>query len=88
MPGDGQNDNMLDGKEGVVHDSAVVNGVAVMPRRSRRNTGVASLLVALAKADPSGDTIQSMQRWACEALLPEKVGCTTLVVVADSCCMR
>lgn len=41
--------------------------------RGRGNTGVASLLVALAKADPSGETIRSMQRWACEALVPEQV---------------
>lgn len=42
-------------------------------RRGREDTGVASLLVALASADPSGETIRSMQRWACEALLPEQV---------------
>ncbi len=41
--------------------------------RGRENTGVASLLVELAKADPSGDTIRSMQRWACVAILPEEV---------------
>lgn len=41
--------------------------------RNRGDTGVASLLVELAKADPSGDTIRSMQRWACEAILPEEV---------------
>lgn len=34
---------------------------------------MASLLVELAKADPSGATIRSMQRWACEAILPEQV---------------
>lgn len=43
------------------------------PLRNRGDTGVASLLVQLAKADPSGDTIRSMQRWACEAILPEEV---------------
>ncbi|CAM9947475.1 unnamed protein product, partial [Laminaria digitata] len=42
--------------------------------RGREDTGVAPLLVALAEADPSGETIRSMQRWACEALLPEQVG--------------
>ena len=42
--------------------------------RGRGDTGVASLLVALAKADPSGETIRSMQRWVCGALLPEQVG--------------
>lgn len=42
-------------------------------QRSREDTGVASLLVALTKADPSGDTIRCMQHWAVEALLPEKV---------------
>lgn len=41
--------------------------------RGPGNTGVASLLVALARADPSGETIRSMQRWACEALVPEQV---------------
>lgn len=41
--------------------------------RGHGDTGIASLLVALAKADPSGETIRSVQRWACEALLPEQV---------------
>lgn len=41
--------------------------------RGLEDTGVASLLVALVKADPTGDTIRSMQRWACEAVLPEEV---------------
>lgn len=48
-------------------------GGAVNGARGRRDTGVATLLVALATADPSGDAIRSMQRWACEALLPEEV---------------
>ena len=48
-------------------------GGAVDGARGRRDTGVAALLVALATADPSGDAIRSMQRWACEALLPEEV---------------
>ncbi|CAM9187780.1 unnamed protein product [Scytosiphon promiscuus] len=43
-------------------------------KRGRSNTGVASLLVALAKADPSGETIKSLMRWACEGLMPEQVG--------------
>ncbi|CAN0493121.1 unnamed protein product, partial [Ectocarpus sp. 8 AP-2014] len=42
-------------------------------KRGRDNTGVASLLVALAKADPSGETIKSMMRWAIEGLMPEQV---------------
>lgn len=42
-------------------------------RRVRKNTGVASLLVALAQADPSGETIKSMMRWAREGLMPEQV---------------
>ncbi|CAM9888920.1 unnamed protein product [Ectocarpus sp. 6 AP-2014] len=43
-------------------------------KRGRDNTGVASLLVALAKADASGETIKSMMRWAIEGLMPEQVG--------------
>eukprot|EP00903_Cladosiphon_okamuranus_P006600 g6447.t1 len=42
--------------------------------RGRKDTGVPSLLVALAKADPSGETIKSMMRWVCEGLMPEQVG--------------
>eukprot|EP00903_Cladosiphon_okamuranus_P013411 g12496.t1 len=49
-------------------------GVGGGKERSREDTGVAKLLVELAKADPSGDTIRSMQRWACEAILPEEMG--------------
>lgn len=41
--------------------------------RGRKSTGVASLLVALAKADPTGETIKSMMRWVCEGLMPEQV---------------
>lgn len=41
--------------------------------RGRGDTGVASLLVALAKADPTGETIKSMMRWVCEGLMPEQV---------------
>lgn len=41
--------------------------------RGRRDTGVASLLVALAEADPTGETIKSMMRWVCEGLMPEQV---------------
>lgn len=41
--------------------------------RGRASTGVAALVISLAKADPSGGTIQSMQRWACEAILPAQV---------------
>ena len=47
--------------------------------RGRQDTGVAALLVALATADPSGDAIRSMQRWACEALLPEEVRVASLL---------
>lgn len=29
--------------------------------------------MALAKADPTGETIKSMMRWVCEGLMPEQV---------------
>lgn len=38
-----------------------------------KDARVTSLLVALARADPSGDTIRSLQRWAHEAIMPEQV---------------
>lgn len=52
--------------------------------RGRSNTGVAALLVALAKADPSGETIKSMMRWVCEGLMPEQV-CTLIIVESMPC---
>ena len=48
-------------------------GTGRVGSRGRGDTGVASLLVAMAKDDPSGETIRSMQRWACQALVPEQV---------------
>lgn len=40
--------------------------------RGREKTGVATLLVVLAKADPSGGSIRALQRWAVEAVLPRR----------------
>lgn len=48
----------------------------------REDTGVASLLVALGRADPSGDTIRSMQRWVIEAVTPEEADTLTGAVTA------
>ncbi|CAM9778016.1 unnamed protein product [Ectocarpus fasciculatus] len=66
--GRGEEEVMAGGKENGGEAAATADG-----GRSREDTGVASLLVELAKADPSGATIRSMQRWACEAILPEQV---------------
>lgn len=43
--------------------------------RGREDTGVASLLVAIAEDDPLGETIRCLQRWACDAILLEEVLC-------------
>lgn len=54
-------------------DNAVALGLNERRRdrgRRRENTGVAALLVALAKADPSGDSIRALQRWVVEAVVP------------------
>ena len=55
--------------------------------RGRRNTGIAALLVALARADPTGETIKSMMRWVCEGLMPELVQYTDIDVVVRLVCM-
>ncbi|CAM9888561.1 unnamed protein product, partial [Ectocarpus sp. 8 AP-2014] len=74
--GRGEKEVMAGGKEsgGEVAATAAAAAAAASGGRSREDTGVASLLVELAKADPSGATIRSMQRWACEAILPEQMG--------------
>lgn len=50
-------------------------GKACRRLRDREDIGVASLLAALAEADPSGETIRCLQRWACDAVLLEEVPC-------------
>lgn len=48
-------------------------GKACRRLRGREDTGVASLLATIAEADPSGETIRCLQRWACDAVLLEEV---------------
>eukprot|EP00752_Nemacystus_decipiens_P004033 g3692.t1 len=64
----------VEGDEGGDEGGAGEGRGAGMIVRGRKSTGVASLLVALGKADPTGETIKSMMRWVCEGLMPEQVG--------------